>query len=151
MQKITAAESLKASILLLESRRIENGKLLKEQFPIALNSLKPINLLRKVIKELITPSDLKNDVIQTVVTLISGYLSRKILVRSSGNPLFRLGGIVVQYSVTRFFTKNAATIEALGRYSVKKIFGKSVKFSSVRKSPGMGVPLMDPHKSGQAI
>jgi hypothetical protein len=151
MQKITAAESLKASILLLESRQIENGKLLKEQFPIVLDSLRPINLLRKVIKELITPSDLKDDVIQTVVALISGYLSRKILVRSSGNPLFRLGGIVVQYSITRFFTKNAATIEALGRYSIKKIFGKSGKFSSVWKSPGMGVPPMERGRQGQAI
>lgn len=130
MQKITTAESLKVSILLLESRQIEDAKLLKEQFRIALDNLKPINFLRKVIKEMTTPSGLKDDVIQTVTALISGYLSRKMLVRSSRNPLLRLGGIFVQYSVTKFFTKNAATIEALGLYFIKKLFGKSREYKN---------------------
>lgn len=130
MQKITTAESLKVSILLLERGKIEDEKLLIEQFTIAIDSLKPINFLRKVIKEMTTPSGLKDEVIQTVTALISGYLSRKMLVRSSRNPLLRLGGMFVQYSVTRFFTKNAETIEALGIYFIKKLFGKSREYKN---------------------
>jgi hypothetical protein len=125
MQKITGAESLKVSILLLEHRQTEDKKLLKEQFAITLENLKPINFLRKVFKDMTTPSDLRDDVIQTVAALISGYLSRKILVRSSRNPILRLTGMFVQYSVTKFVTKNAETLETLGLYFYKKLFGKS--------------------------
>ncbi|NEW80910.1 MAG: hypothetical protein GZ094_00870 [Mariniphaga sp.] len=121
MQKITAAEALKKSISVLECRQMEEGILLKDQFKDTFDSLRPVNILRKMIGDIATPSDLKDNLIETVTGLISGYVSRKILVRSSKNPLLRLAGIFVQYEVTNFVSKNSDTIKALGLHYINKL------------------------------
>ena len=123
MQKITGAESLRTAILLLEQRQIEEEKLIREQFSVTYASLKPVNILRKVFKDMTAPSHLRDDVVQTITALVTGYISRKMVVRSSRNPILRLGGMFVQYTVTKFVTKNAETIENLGVYYIKKLFG----------------------------
>ena len=124
MQKITAAETLKRSILRLERRQIEEEALLREQFTITYESMKPINLLRKVINEMTSPSDLKDDMIQAVVGLMTGYLSRKMLVRSSRNPILRLAGLFVQYSVTSFMAQNSVAIKYIGLHLINKFTSK---------------------------
>lgn len=120
MQKITAAEALKKSISVIERRQMEEGILLRDQFKVTFDSLKPVNVLRKMIGDIAAPSDLKDNLIQTVTGLISGYVSRKMLVRSSKNPLLRLAGIFVQYEVTNFVSKNSDTIKSLGLYYINK-------------------------------
>ncbi len=124
MQKITASESLRISILMLEQRKLEQEQLLRQQISITYNSFAPVNLLRKMITATTDRFDSKDEIIQTVTALISGYVSRKILVRKSRNPLLRLAGMYVQYSTTRFFNKNAGTIELLGRYLIKQLTEK---------------------------
>ena len=125
MQKITAAEALKKSISVLERRQMEEGILIMDQFKVTLDSLKPINILRKIIGNIAEPSDLKDNLIQTVTGLISGYVSRKVLVRSSKNPILRLAGILVQYGVTNFVSRNSDTIKALGLYYVNKLANRT--------------------------
>ena len=120
MQKITAAESLKTSVLVIKRRQNEEEKLLKEQFSTTYESLKPLTVLRKVVHEMTSPSVLKDNLIQTSTALISGYLSRKMLVRSSKNPLLRLAGIFVQYGVTNFVANNSASIKTIGHYFINK-------------------------------
>lgn len=120
MQKITAAEALKKSISVIERRQMEEGIILRDQFKVTFDSLKPVNVLRKMIGDIAAPSDLKDNLIQTVTGLISGYVSRKMLVRSSKNPLLRLAGIFVQYEVTNFVSKNSDTIKSLGLYYINK-------------------------------
>jgi len=125
MQKITAAETLKKSISALEHRQMEEGILLKNQFKVTFDSLKLVNVLRKMIGDIAEPSDLKDSLIQTVTGLISGYVSHKMLVRSSKNPLLRFAGIFVQYGVTNFISKNSDTIKALGLYYIKKLTNRT--------------------------
>src|SRR5665648_1202995 len=117
MQKILAAEALKKSIQVTERRQMEEGKLLREQFTDTFESLKPINVLRKMLTDIAEPSALKETLIQTVTGLMSGYISRKLFVRSSKNPLLRLAGVLVQYGVTNFVAKNSDSIKALGSVS----------------------------------
>jgi len=125
MRQITAAEALKKSITRLEIRQIEEGRLLSEQFKTTFESLKPANILRKMITDIAAPSDLKENMIQTVTGLLSGYISRKMLVRSSKNPLLRLTGIIVQYGVTNFVSKNSESIITLGTYYFNKLINSS--------------------------
>ena len=125
MQKLTAAQTLKSSILVLEQRQIAEGKLLRDQFTVTFESLKPVNVLRKVINDLTHPSDLKDDVLQTATSLISGYLSRKLLVRSSKNPILRLAGLFVQYGVTSFVAMNSSAIKSMGLRFINKLADSS--------------------------
>lgn len=67
-----------------------------------------------MIPEVAGPSELKDDLVQTAMGIISGYVSRKLLVRSSKNPILRLAGVFVQYGVTNFVANNSASIKAVG-------------------------------------
>ena len=125
MQKIIAAEALRKSIEMIERRQREEGKLLREQFTVTFESLKPVNVLRKMLTDIAEPSALKETLIQTITGLISGYISRKLLVRSSKNPLLRLAGVLVQYGVTNFVAKNSDSIKALGLYYINKLSSRS--------------------------
>ena len=127
MQKIKAAESLKKLIEVIERRQMEEGRLLKEQFTITFESLKPVNVLRKMLTDIAQPSALKETLLQNVTGLISGYISRKLLVRSSKNPLLRLGGVLLQYGVTNFVAKNSGSIKAIGLYYINKLSSRSTE------------------------
>jgi len=59
MQKIIAAEALKKSIEVIERRQMVEGKLLREQFTVTFESLKPINVLKKMLTDIAEPSALK--------------------------------------------------------------------------------------------
>lgn len=115
MQNITSAESLKNSILFLELRQKEEGKLLKEQFTVTYESLRPINVIHKMINDISGPSEIKDELIQTASGLITGYFSRKLLVRSSKNPFLRLAGVFLQYGVTNLVVKNSSTLKSIGQ------------------------------------
>ena len=63
MQKITSVKELQAAIISLEKRQSEEGLLLKEQFSITYESLKPFNVLRKAIIDIFTPIELKQGIL----------------------------------------------------------------------------------------
>jgi len=120
MHKATAAQAVKKSISVLELRQTEEGKLLKQQFTITFESIKPLNVLRKIISDISEPTDLKENMIQTAAGLFTGYISRKLLVRSSKNPLLRLAGVYLQYAVTNFVAKHSDSIKTVGAYYINK-------------------------------
>lgn len=124
MQKRSAAEGLRESILVLERRQVEEEKLLREQFSVAYESIKPLNVLKRVINEIATPSEFKDNLVETVSGLVSGYVSRKLLVRSSTNPVLRFAGLALQYGVTNFVTKNAETLQAVSMHFIRKLTDK---------------------------
>ena len=129
-QKISKARELKKSIEILKQKQYEEEKLLHTQLIVVYESIKPYNVLKSAVRSLVTSPELKETMIESASGMVTGYISRKLLVRSSKNPLLRLAGLFVQYGVTRFFTKNAQTIEAFGIYFIKKIFRKSREYKN---------------------
>ena len=135
MQKTTTSLSLKQSILVLERLQVEQANQLKEQFVITYESLKPLAVLRKALQEITNPSDFKDNVIQTATGVITGFLSRRILVRSSRNPLIRLAGLFVQHQISNFVASHADTIIALVKYSIWKLSGVLKKVPEITNKP----------------
>ena len=52
MQKITSLDGLKNAIQQLEIEQGEKGRLLKDQLFITYNSLRPVNIIRKTLKDI---------------------------------------------------------------------------------------------------
>ena len=127
MQNVTSSVELKKAIFALQQRQIEEERLFRKQLLITYESLKPINVLRNVIHELTSPSELKDGLIQTSASLIAGYLSRKIVVRSSNNPLLRFAGILVEYGVTNFVSNHSEVISKTVLSWVRNLTGKPHK------------------------
>jgi len=115
MQKIFSDADLRAAIIQLEYKQAEEGKLLKEQFLLAYDSIKPINLINSTFREVAGSADLKNNLLNTVTGLTAGYLSKKIFERGKNNPVKKIIGVALMYGVTDFIAKNPETVKALGR------------------------------------
>lgn len=123
MRKLTAAQELKKSILALEKQQIFEGNLLKEQLSVTYESIKPLTVLRKMINDIAQPSEIKETIFQTVTGLLTGYLTRKLIVRSSKSPLLRLVGIAVEYGVTNFVINHADTLQRLAMNLMERFAG----------------------------
>ncbi|MDP2338914.1 MAG: hypothetical protein Q8N05_21170 [Bacteroidota bacterium] len=110
MTKQNAVDSLKVSIRLLEIRQAEEGQILKEQFKITYESLKPVNLIKNSIKELTSSVEIQNSLFETIISIITGYLTKKIMVSSKSNPFMKILGAILQFGVTSLVAKNAENI-----------------------------------------
>lgn len=113
MENINSRSKLKESIQLLELRQIEDKRMLKEQFLLTYESMKPMNMIKKSIKDMVTSSDHNEGLLQTTLGLAAGYLSKKAAVGSSQNPLRQLLGALVQLGVTNVVSKNTGGLKPI--------------------------------------
>ncbi len=112
MEKITTIEQLKKEIILLEIKQAHERALLNEQFQITYESLKPANLIKKTISDLVHTPDLKGGILSTVASIAAGYLSKKVVVGSSPGPVKSLLGSALQMLVTKFVSNKAESMRA---------------------------------------
>jgi len=122
MANQSAVESLRESIRLLEIRQAEEGIILKEQFKITYESLKPVNILKNSLKELTGSSELKGNLFESITALLTGFLSRKIMVSSKSNIFTKIMGQVLQFIVTSLVARNAETIRSFLSGLIDKFF-----------------------------
>jgi hypothetical protein len=124
MQNITNAAELKNVIQLLQEEELIKRQLLKEQLNLTFESLKPINLLKKTVKDISTSPELMDNVIGNVAGLVSGYLSNKIFVGKSCNLIRKIIGVLVQFGVTKVVAQNHEVIKSFGQFILNYFQGK---------------------------
>jgi hypothetical protein len=121
MHSITSLNELKNAIQLLEVEQAEKRQLLKNQLSIAYESLRPINILRKALKDIASSDDLTDNILGTVSGLASGYLSKKVFIGTSGNLFRKLFGSILQLGVTTVVSQHPDVIKSLG-HSILQYF-----------------------------
>jgi hypothetical protein len=114
MQNITSIAELKNAIQLLEVEQFDKGQLLKEQFFITYESLKPVNLLRRTVNDIASSPYLIDNILGASMGLVSGFVSKKIFIGASGNKLRILLGHVLQLGVTNFVALHPGAIRTIG-------------------------------------
>lgn len=114
MKVETATEILNREIIFLERKRSEEFKNLKEQFHTASQSLKPINLLKSTFEQVRQSPDFKSDIGKAAIGMFSGYLLKKLVFRSSVNPLKILAGVAFQALATNVAAENSEKIKETG-------------------------------------
>jgi hypothetical protein len=115
MQEITSTAGLKDAIQLLESEQAVKRQLLKEQFYITYESLKPISLLKSAINDISSSPYLIDNLSGTVIGLATGYLTKKIFIGASGNLIRKLLGSILQFGVTNVVAQHSETIKSIGQ------------------------------------
>lgn len=124
MQKITTAAGLKIAIQLLEVEKANREELLKEKLDLTLEMLKPINILKRAAQNLESSPNLISDIINASAGIAAGYLSKKIIVGTSGNIYQKLLGSILQLGITSIIVKHPEFIKTFGNYIINKIFHK---------------------------
>lgn len=125
MQKVNSLNELKDTIAQLEYKQKVQWSDLKDNLGIAFESLKPINLLRSTYNEFISTPHMAENLINSTIGLGTGYLTKKLIVKKSGNMMRNLIGGLAQMVITNFVSRNAGPIKRMGvsliqKYLVKK-------------------------------
>ncbi len=124
MQNITTIFELKIAIQSLEAEQAVKEKLLREQFLLTYDSLRPVNLIKGTIKDIISSPDLLGNILGSTIGLATGYLSKKIVVGTSDNKFKKLMGSVLQFGVTNLVAQHPDPIKSFSRTILKNIFRK---------------------------
>ena len=124
MFKISSSTDLKEAIRLLEIDQAEKGLLLREQFHLTYESLKPVNLLKSTLKDISLSPSLINTILGTTVGLATGYLSKKIVVGASANIFRKLFGTIMQISIVNTVAQHPEAIRSIGQSILQHILRK---------------------------
>ncbi|MFV5687930.1 hypothetical protein ACM55M_04830 [Flavobacterium sp. ZT3R25] len=112
MEKINQTNLLNETIIQLENRQTLEFYALKEQFKITYESVKPLNLIKSAFTEMTTSPNLKGNVVNNIVGMAAGYLTKKVLVGSTHNPFKKILGTLLQFVVTNVATKHSDTLKS---------------------------------------
>jgi hypothetical protein len=100
MQSITSVTTLREAIVALESRRREQERQLVNHCMLIYESLKPLNIIKTVIRDLVGSADARHHVLNASMSVASGYLSRKLFFRSPSGPMKKILGALLQFGIT---------------------------------------------------
>jgi hypothetical protein len=128
MQSITSYEGLRNAIRLLEIEQGIKGQQLKDQLHITYESLRPINLISNTLKELSSSRYMTDNISAAAMGLVSGFLSKKIFVGTSGNAFRRLIGSILQYGITNLVSQNSEVIKSFSQSLFQYFFRKKNEF-----------------------
>ena len=114
MKVETASQILSREISLLERKKSQEFKNLKEQLHNTYESMKPINLLKNTLEDITHSPEIKHDFTKAAIAMFTGYLVKKLVFKSSVNPLKILAGAAFQTFATNIAAKNSDKIKDAG-------------------------------------
>jgi len=125
MEKITCAAELKIAIQTLKFEQDVQGKLLKEEFMITFESLKPANIIKNTLHDITQSPYLMDNALGAITGLVSGYLSKKIAVGTSHSLIRKIAGSLLQFGVTNLVAQHADTLKTVGNVLIQKFLHKN--------------------------
>ncbi|MGQ7944474.1 hypothetical protein [Flavobacterium sp. WC2509] len=114
MKKTNETDSLNELILLTEQQYNTDLFLLKEQFHIAYESVKPLNLIQNLVHDVATSPKIKEDVLGNVMGLVSGFIAKNFMVAHKSSPIKKVLGTIMQFAITNVVSKHSTDIKAVG-------------------------------------
>lgn len=129
MQNITTIAELKNAIQLSEAEQSLKMKILKEQFYVTEESFKPVNLITGTMNDILKSPYLIDNMIGSAMGVVIGYVSKALIIGTSGSKLRRLIGSVMQFGITNLIAQNSDTIQSYGR-SLFQHFSQNKKMNT---------------------
>lgn len=124
MEKITNSASLKQAIRDLENKQQELEIALKHEFHLSIEQLNPLNSIKTTLKNFATDPDITGTILNAAIGFTTGFISKKILVGGSNNPITKLAGTLIELGIAGAVTKNPEKIKTIGLALLKKLFSK---------------------------
>jgi len=125
MDNITSMHELKNAIQLLEVEQAEKLQQLKEQSLLSIEVIKPMNLFKNAVKDIVKSPRLLDNMLDTGVGLATGLITKRIFTGASANIIRKLLGTVLQLGITEAAKKNSDFIKSFSRFAFHKIFIKN--------------------------
>jgi hypothetical protein len=77
----------------------------KQQFHVTRESLKPMNLIKRSLKNVTTSPGIKGKLVKTALGLATAYFSKRLLFRAAQKPAKKILGTLLGMGIARFVTK----------------------------------------------
>ena len=107
MKNSNETETLRAAIVLLKEKKALELIQLKDQYHFTYESLQPVNIIKRAFGQMATSSEFKGNILSSVIGIASGYLTKKVLLGSTHNPVKRILGSILQFAITNVVTKQS--------------------------------------------
>ena len=105
MKKLNQNELLDQKIAQLTIQHKRELEELKEQFHLVQSSLTSTNIVQEGLNGFYQTVTNKENLVSTIVSIVGGYVSKKVVVGSSENPIKKVLGNVLQFLVTGYLSK----------------------------------------------
>lgn len=124
---ISNAIDLKEAIQKLESDKIVQVYLLRQEFDHAYEKINPLNLIRDNLEDSTSSKLLGNNMISTSVGLATGYLVKKLIIGKSGNQIRGILGSAAQIGIINLVAHYQSTVEVVGHTLLQLFIHKKKK------------------------
>lgn len=111
--EINSGTDLRAAIMQLEIRQAAEGKILRENFHLAYESIKPINLIKNTLRNITESKDLTDHILSAGVGLATGQIVKMVFEEESDSPLKKLFSTALQFGVTTIIARHPETVQAI--------------------------------------
>jgi hypothetical protein len=127
MKNINSTYELSEAINSLSLQQSNQGKLLKDQFLTTIRYFKPANLIKETLDDVVNSPDLVKNIVSTSLGITTGFITKKAIIRNSGNIFLKLLGNIIQIGVTTAIATHPDEVKAAGGKIIKMIFKRSHK------------------------
>lgn len=131
MENIATREDLRNAIKALEVEQNEKELILREHFHVVYESLRPLNIIKATLKDLVSfsSSSLSENLSGTALGEAGGFLLKKLFIGSSGNFFRKLIGTLLQLGITNIASKKSDVIIPAVQSIFQRLFHKKEKVS----------------------
>ncbi len=124
MNDITSLSELRKSIVFLEAEQEVKGQMLRQQFQLTYEGLKPVNLLKTAVLEMSSKPHLTAKLLVTSTGVALGYLTRKIITGATGGIFRNIFGSILQFGVTSLIARHPGEIKSFSLFAKRSLFGR---------------------------
>jgi hypothetical protein len=125
MKKSNLTDALDELILVEELKYANDLARLKNQFDVAYESVKPINLVKNLIHQVTASPEIRNDLVSNAIGFGTGFLSKKLLLGATHNPIKKVLGTLFEFAVANTVVKHSDGIKTIGGNLLKHFLKKA--------------------------
>lgn len=122
MQKINSVAGLKNAIQLLEAEKAERAQILKQQFYIVSENLKPGNIVKKFFSEFLSPKNMAGNFSGAAFGIAGGLLVKRMFSGKLTKKYKKLFGTLLQVSITNLIAQNSDYIKSVAQKIFRNLF-----------------------------
>jgi hypothetical protein len=139
-KKVTKSDELEAAIAELELKAAAQKMDIQETFTAVSENLKPLNLVKSGVRSVFS-GEHKEDILNALIGLGSGFLSRRLILGKSNGIIGKTVGKAIQWGMAGLVSKNAEKIKEKAGELIDRFFRKNKRPSQTPASHVEGIEL----------
>lgn len=125
-KSITNSEELAEAIAVLELKAAAQKREVEESYDVVAEEFKPLNLVKNGFRSVFSGEN-KGDLLNALIGLASGFLSRKLILGKSNGFIGKTVGKAIQWGMAGIVSQNAEKIKEKAGGIIDRLFKPKAK------------------------